>query len=78
MNEENYIQNMIKKYQKLKEALMEVGPIQQGTILPRTIQKKNHQRTGKNENLWTLPSMDTKNQRENSYKQPYIFSGWNL
>ena len=47
MNEGNYVQNMIKKYQKLKEALMEIGPIQQGTILPRTIQKKTTKEQGK-------------------------------
>ena len=46
MNEGNYVQKMIKKYQKLKEALMEIGPIQQGTILPRTIQKKTTKEQG--------------------------------
>lgn len=47
MNEENSVQNMIKKYQKLKDVLMEIGPIQQGTILPRTIQKKTTKEQGK-------------------------------
>jgi hypothetical protein len=47
MNEENYVQNMIKKYQKLKESLMQIGLIQQGTILPRTIHKKTTKEKGK-------------------------------
>jgi ribosomal protein S4 len=40
MNKENSVQNMMEKYQKLKESLIKIGLIQQGTILPRTIQKK--------------------------------------
>jgi len=47
MNDEKSAQNMIKKYHKLKGSLSEIGFIQQGTILQRTIQKKTNEKQSK-------------------------------
>jgi hypothetical protein len=41
MDEKKSVEALLKEYEKLKKSFLDIGLVQQGTILPRTIQKEH-------------------------------------